>query len=315
MSRQRTAAERAKVLLTLAAVIALAAETAPAASQAARRETTPRVIGIDHIPIAVSDLPAASEQYRQLGFSLKPGRPHANGIQNQHVKFADGTEIELITAAGPRDPLTASYMRHLEDGDGPAFVGFYTSGMDALARRFDAEGRPYRRAGGLLSLSDSNSLRYVFFGNRNASPTDRPEHFRHANGAEALIGVWLADDDLSAEHDLLAGLGAQMVREAVHAPDPVIVTLAKLPHGEVVFLTGSRQLVKGRRIVGATVRVRDLEAMHRLLTATRHGAPPVVDTKYGASIFLPPSVTHGIWLEFRADRTDDSDSTTPRGGR
>ncbi|MCI0434391.1 MAG: VOC family protein [Gemmatimonadetes bacterium] len=36
--------------------------------------------GLDHIPIAVNDLDAAAARYRQLGFTLKPGRPHDGGF-------------------------------------------------------------------------------------------------------------------------------------------------------------------------------------------------------------------------------------------
>ena len=57
----------------------------------------PAVLGLDHIPIAVAGLEGATERYHALGFTLKPGRFHANGIRNQHVKFAAGTELELIT--------------------------------------------------------------------------------------------------------------------------------------------------------------------------------------------------------------------------
>jgi len=83
------------------------------------------VIGLDHIPIAVGDLESSAEEHRELGFTLKPGRPHANGIRNQHVKFQDGTELELITTPEVRDGLTATYRRHLQAGDGPAFLALW----------------------------------------------------------------------------------------------------------------------------------------------------------------------------------------------
>jgi hypothetical protein len=67
--------------------------------------------GLDHVPIAVNDLERAAAGYRRLGFALKPGRPHDNGIRNQHVKFRDGTELELITAPDARDALTRTYRR------------------------------------------------------------------------------------------------------------------------------------------------------------------------------------------------------------
>lgn len=78
--------------------------------------SAPIAVGLDHVPVAVADLAAAAERYQRLGFTLKPGRPHENGIENRHAKFRDGTEIELITAREARDPLTAGAVRRLPDG-------------------------------------------------------------------------------------------------------------------------------------------------------------------------------------------------------
>ncbi len=59
--------------------------------QVGNRFPIPAIMGLNHIPIAVADLDGAAAQYRQLGFALKPGRPHANGIRNEHAKFPDGS--------------------------------------------------------------------------------------------------------------------------------------------------------------------------------------------------------------------------------
>ena len=109
-----------------------------ACTQGAPSPGAPLVLGLDHIPLAVTDLDGAAEQYRQLGFVLKPGRVHENGIRNQHIKFPDGTEIELITASEAQDPQTAEYLQHLAAGDGAAFVGFYAPEVDRLADQLDA---------------------------------------------------------------------------------------------------------------------------------------------------------------------------------
>ena len=167
---------------------------------------SPLIVGLDHIPLAVSDLESAAKRYRELGFTLKPGRPHDNGLRNAHIKFGDGTEIELINAREARDALTIEYLKHLAHGDGPAFVSFFTPDMNRLAGYFDAEGKSYRRSGGLISFPEGDELRYLFFGQRINSPTDRPEHFVHENGADALIGVWIACDEP----------GRREVRIAVH---------------------------------------------------------------------------------------------------
>ena len=242
----------------------------------------PAVRGLDHIPIAVKDLARAAERYQALGFSLKPGRPHDNGITNQHLKFPDGTELELITAPAARDALTTTYRRHLTAGDGPAFLALYAPLRDRV---------PQLGAG----------LQYMFFGGRNASPTDRPEHFAHDNTADSLIAVWLAGDDLSEERKLLGTVGASFARRTVYAPGAVEAEVAQLVEGEVVFLPGSHQIVKGRRIVGATLRVKRLATAGDVMERAN-----VKGLRMGgvnrSSLFLPPAVTHGLWLELRQGR-------------
>lgn len=77
---------------------------------------------LDHVPIAVRDLPAALAEYRALGFTIKPGRPHQNGIENASVKFADGSYVELITSHGRSDRISREYEELLKDQEGAAYV-------------------------------------------------------------------------------------------------------------------------------------------------------------------------------------------------
>lgn len=239
----------------------------------------PAVLGLDHVPIAVEDLERAAERYRALGFSLKPGRPHANGIRNQHVKVPDGTELELITAPRATDPLTTKYRRHLSAGDGPAFLALFAPDAMRVPARLDPP------------------LDYVFFGPRNASPTDRPEHFAHANTGEALVSVWLAAADLSRERALFARLGATITRRDVHVPGRVAADVARFRQGEAILLGAAYQRVPGRRIIGATVRVRSLQSARALL-AGRGIATEPADSN-ALSVFVPPSSAHGLWIELR----------------
>ncbi len=285
----------AKIALSLLSVIAVVRLQAEPPTV----EEGTAVLGLDHVIVATNDLEATAQRYRDLGFALKPGRPHDNGIRNQHVKFPDGTEIELLTAPEARDDLTAQYRRHLAGGDGPAFFALFEPESGLVARRLDAAGMSYERAGGMVDFPPSHPLGYIFFAHRNRSPTDRPEHFAHPNTAYSLIAVWLAGDDLSPERKLLAALGGAVRKQTVLAPEPVRAEVVSLQDAQIYLLPASRRLMPGRKIVGATVGVRSLAAaraaLHvRLPHRTRNGG--------GKSLFLPPSLTHGIWLELRETR-------------
>lgn len=285
-------------MIRLQTWLALLLASGPAAAPPATRAPA-AVVGLDHVPIAVADLEAAAARYRALGFTLKPGRPHANGLRNQHAKFADGTELELITAAEARDPLTRTYRQHLAQGDGPAFLALYAPSMDAASARLAREGLAHDRRGPYLDLDRQAGLGYVFLGPRNASPTDRPEHFVHANGATALIAVWLAGADLSSERRLFEALGARLTTADVRVPGPATVPAARFAEGDVLLLPAEHARVPGRRIVGATLAVRDLGVVETVLARAGRPVPHRVTTPDGSSLLLPPDETHGLWLEFR----------------
>jgi hypothetical protein len=258
----------------------------------------PVVTGLDHVPIAVNDLPRAADDYRALGFALKPGRPHDDGIENQHVKFEDGSELELITAPAARDTLTTTYRRHLEQGDGPAFMALFAPRIEDADARLAALAIAHARSGGAIDFPKDGALDYIFLSGRNKSPTDRPEHFAHANTAQSLVRIWLAADELSRERQLLEGLGAAVVERAVRVPQPLRAPVARFQEGDVLLLPGSHRLVPGRRIVGATLRVGNLETTRAILARGQASLPEIVPSDGGRSVFLPPSRTHGLWLEF-----------------
>jgi len=271
----------------LAAVIVSLAATPP----------RPVRIGLDHIPVAVRDLEAASATYRGLGFALKPGRSHANGIRNAHVKFPDGAGIELLTVPAAVDPLSAKYAAMIRAGDGPAFLSFHARDTAALHAALRAGGYAFSDAGGLTDLQ-SPELGFLFWIQDNRSPTDRPEHFAHANGATALAAVWLATDHGDALARLLVQLGGRQERRRVTAPGPADATVITLAEGEVIILPASHRLLPGRPIIGASFRVRDLPAVRRALSTG--GVSPWTGAPSAERVVVEPSKACGLWLEFVA---------------
>ena len=240
-----------------------------ALSWAASALAQPVVRGLDHIPVVVKDLERAGSDFEALGFVLKPGRPHANGLRNLHAKFADGTEIELITATAATDALSSSYVDWLKQGDGPVSVGLYRPGAPAP------------------------SLPGIFFDRRQHSPSDRPEHFAHPNGATTLSAVWLAGSP--AERQIIDLPAGAFVAEDACAPFGSSDRVLKMTEGDIVFLPASRQVIPGRPIIAATVTVTSLAATRALLAANGT-AFRQVDGCTRKSLWVE---THGLWLEFR----------------
>jgi hypothetical protein len=259
------------------------------------------IAGVDHIPIAVRDLDAAAAQYRLLGFTLKPGTLHPNSILNMHAKHADGTELELITATEPRDALAEKYLRYIAAGDGPAFLALHAD-LDAVAKRFTHASIPFSRTGDLLEPTDP-SLDYLFFVHDNHSPTDKSEHFVHANTSQSLIGAWVADAENPKLVELLSALGARVETREVSMPGKTRVQFARLANGELTLFPASYRRIPDRPVIGAVLATADVAQ------ATGHamaGGLPVVDYVHtsdgGISVMLPPAYTNGLWIEFRQSR-------------
>lgn len=246
--------------------------------------------------MAVKDLERSTADFEALGFAVKPGRPHANGLRNSHMKFPDGTEIELITAPAAKDALSTLYYDWLKGGDGPAFLGLYTPDVGKLTERLSRLGLTLEWNDGLGTFVEPPNLRRLFFAQRQRSPTDRPDHFDHRNTAFSLTGVWLADGD--AERRLLKELGAEPAPQVRCGPLGSSMAVLAMPEGDVVFLPAIARLPPDRSIVAATVAVRNLEAVRSLL-ARRHIPYEQPADCDGRSLWVGPTVAHGLWLEFR----------------
>jgi hypothetical protein len=263
------------------------------ATTASRRAASEPIAALDHMPLVVSDLDAAAVAYSKLGFALKPGRPHDNGIRNRHLKFPDGSGIELLSPErGPKDESAAHYAAELAVGEGPVHFALHARDDARLTAALRSAGIAFHREDGALSLDDP-ALSFLFFGGDNRSPTDRPEHFAHANSATAMIGVWFALEPEAASRlsRLLLALGAKRGRDALPLGKGVRVDVYALSNGRIALLPMDRRVRPQRPIVGVEFRVRDLGKVDAC-GSTKASAK----TKHAC--LVPPSETHGLWMRF-----------------
>ncbi|OYU26364.1 MAG: hypothetical protein CFE41_16535 [Burkholderiales bacterium PBB2] len=250
--------------------------------------------GIDHIPLAVRDLQMASEDFRKLGFAIKPGRDHGASIRNRHIKFPDGSGLELITVGSASDELSVFYMEHLKEGDGPAYVSFHVRDAAKLASALSKAHIEVDQAAGLTTFKDPR-LGFVFITLDNRSPTDRPEHFDHLNGAVAMSEVWIASDDPHPLKELLLALGATSRVSVVRVPEPTEGEVFELQNGRVVIVRARHQLLAGRPVFGVVMST-------KLTKNEAHTDQHSQVSNPGSKRLISPSNAHGLWLEFRVER-------------
>jgi len=245
----------------------------------------------DHVPIAVRDLPAAVAEFRALGFTIKPGRPHPGGIENASIKFADGSYVELITSHGAGDALSREYQDFLSAQEGAAYTFLRDEPNGAFTSEVLRSGGRREEAGpfAFTDLPASWNAPRLQLIEYLAPAVDPPATFEHANGARRVAAIWTFVD---------------------HAGDPIVKALDGHPAdlGRIAFEdrpAESAALADGTRLMFVPRRPGDpprstalailieVDSIDRLPRAWRSRT-----IARGPARWLPPAQIHGVWLGF-----------------
>jgi hypothetical protein len=159
-----------KAHLTAAIVLILSA-AAPAS--AAR---------FDHFNVVVRDLEKSIGDLEALGFTVKRGKPHGNGVLNAFIKMKDRSYIEMISVQNPTDELARHFSKVLEErGETAVFLALEKHPLVA------AGGMTLRTGGffSTLSYSLGHLLQAFFLIDYHRPPDDSP-HVEHRNGVSGV---------------------------------------------------------------------------------------------------------------------------------
>jgi catechol 2,3-dioxygenase-like lactoylglutathione lyase family enzyme len=229
------------------------------------------VVRIDHVVVAVADLAAAERDYRDLGFRVGPGRMHESGLENRHVEFRDGTEIELMALRRPpTDDIARSYEDFLAtSGEGGAYLAFTgtQSTVAAAAERIGVTAMRSAGGGFRYVTFREPELAAVFVVEYPAGDNPPDREAGHPNGATRTSAVWV---------------------EGGERLETLIVALGARPAGTVALPEGG---------VGSAFSLGEVT----VVVAEPGGDRPRVlgiecRTESGQSRVLPPERTHGLRL-------------------
>lgn len=254
-------------------------------------------LDIDHVNLAVGQLEEAGDLFRKLGFTIKSGRLHGNTLNNLHIKFRDGRELELITASEPADELAEEYLELIYRGDGGAFCALRSENL-AMITKFLGKG-DYRhiisksRLLNSITFPRNSDLRPVWFVDYNMTITDEDSVLSHENGAEGLEAVWISSTIEDSVLTLFKDLGYNH-RESVN-PFGISVEL-KLNSSSVYFVSPLKTNV-ARAVSGVTIIVPDIGQVTSILTRSGIAFETGNDIR-GRNVVLNPDICFGIWVEF-----------------
>ena len=172
-------------------------------------------IRIDHVIAVVADLDSTVIAFEELGFTVKKGRLHDNGLLNAHIKFKNNTSFELMSIKGePTRELAREYTELLKSGEGGVFLAITGINIEALADKLNDLGIRYNIIPGTswdyLTFMSKSGLAHIFFIDYHIKTIDSKEIMTHENSAKGIEAVWIEGDEKVKR--LLESLGLKPVR-------------------------------------------------------------------------------------------------------
>lgn len=178
-------------------------------------------IRIDHVITVVHDIEEATAEYQNMGFSVKPGRLHANGLINAHIKFENQSSFELMSIQGKaKDAIAQNYETLLREGEGSVFValtGLPTDSILVLLSNLDIDHTVIPgKAWTYITFPPNAPLAHFFFIENHFRVKDSSQHLTHNNGAIAIQEVQVEGDQEVVR--LLEGIGLERKKDTKNNP-------------------------------------------------------------------------------------------------
>ena len=266
----------------------------------------------DHLVLAVDDLDAASEFYKEIGFKLTPRAQHPFGTGNRLVQL-QGCFLELLGVTQPEDipadddnmfNFAAYNQDYLTRGQGLSMMVLQTKDAAADREEFAAHGLEtydlfdFSR---LAELPDGSKVTVGFtlaFTSEIDLPEAmvftcqqwrpdlfwKPEYQKHPNGAQTIKEVFLIVDDPAPANRLTKGIKLDPVRGKVSM-------MSMADFGERFDGVS----VPNGRFGGYSIGVNELESVRRYMEKNE---VPYIDKN--VSLWVTPNWGFGSVIEFRA---------------
>ncbi len=250
----------------------------------------------DHILIGVKNLEKQTETFRKLGFSIKKGKQHKNGIKNNFIEFGDSSEIELIEVQQASDKLSEKYKKLIDKNIYGLQFALRVNNVKKLKDNFSKLNSDFtilsvNKDYSILSKNKMDKGLPVFFIQYNIDNNNTLTS--HSNGSKGIYSIWLSTNDIKNTAQKLSDMGFKLIGNY------------ELPgiKGKAVEFTNSNFkiiLIKSKKneITGITILVDNLELVKNNLKSGFDTDFIEYSANRGKSIFINKELTNSVWIEF-----------------
>lgn len=250
---------------------------------------------LDHIIIGVNNLDEISSIVLQkLGFTIKKGNRHKEGITNIFIEFPDTSELEFVQIINPKSNLAQSYFNKLQHKEFGLKFAMRTNQIENLSKNFMLTNFPFKQLNKnnsyiTLSASDTNSHYPFFFIQYDDISHNYSSNIRFMG----LQSVWVSTKNIRETIKQFSNFGFKLIDT---------VSIKNIEHKTAWMKNNKFSLIviedNHRGIKGISIGVKDIDVLLRKFKHDIKKNAEIINNKRGRSIILEPQITHSIWFEF-----------------
>lgn len=247
---------------------------------------------LDHVIISTVNLQETSNLFNTLGFSIKDGYKHKNGINNNFIEFANNTELEIIEVSDPKDELSSNYKNLIDENISGLQFAIRVNEIDQLKNNFEKLDYPFTKTDknnfySTLSSKSNNTELPLFFIQYNIDNTNTL--VTHKNNAKGIGSIWFETKDIKKSARQLVDLGFEAIGNyKIPSIKSKVVEFRNTNFGIILIESDNYE------ITGITILVEDIINLKSMFDKNKIEFNELSNE----NIFLNPSQTKSIWIEF-----------------
>ncbi len=250
---------------------------------------------LDHVIIGSENLNEISVLFKKLGFSIKEGKVHKNGIRNNFIEFNDNTEIELVEVNNPTENFTKEYEKIISQNKFGLQFALRVNEIENLKNNFSVinsnfvelqKGNDYST----LSAKGINSelpIFFIQFDKLNNSKTN------HINNTKGISSVWFETKNIKITARELVDIGFEPIGNYYIPNFTGKIVEFKNANFKIVLIESNKY-----EISGITISVDSKSDLLKIINDNFDKTFLNKIFEKGKSIFLAKEITKSIWLEF-----------------